>query len=77
MKTYEDYVQRLYKMKPNIYIGEEKVGRDDPRLKGGMRIIKETFDKAHDPDWEDVCTATSHLTGKKINRFCHIHQSVD
>jgi 4-hydroxybutyryl-CoA dehydratase/vinylacetyl-CoA-Delta-isomerase len=62
-------------MKPNIWIGDQKVGRDDPRIGGGMRIIKETFDCAHDPEWEDLCTATSHLTGNKINRFCHIHQS--
>jgi 4-hydroxyphenylacetate 3-monooxygenase/4-hydroxybutyryl-CoA dehydratase/vinylacetyl-CoA-Delta-isomerase len=62
-------------MKPNIYIGEERVGRDDPRLQGGMQIIKETFDCAYDPDYEDLCVTTSHLTGKKINRFCHIHQS--
>lgn len=62
-------------MKPNVYIGEEKVGRDDPRLRGGMNIIKETFDRAQDPEYEDLCTVTSHITGKKINRFCHIHQS--
>ena len=24
-----------------------------------------------------IMTATSHLTGEKINRFTHIHQSVD
>ncbi len=64
-------------MKPNVYIGEEKVGRDDPRIQGGMNIVKETFDRAHDPEYEDLCTATSHITGKKINRFCHIHQSED
>ena len=62
-------------MKPNVYIGDEKVGRDDPRIQGGMHIIKETFDHVQDPEYEDLCTATSHLTGKKINRFCHIHQS--
>ncbi len=62
-------------MKPNVYIGDKKVGRDDPRIHGGMRIIKETFDCAYDPEYEDLCTVTSHLTGKKINRFCHIHQS--
>ena len=62
-------------MKPNIYIGEEKVGRDDPRIRGGINIIKETFDRAYDPEYEDLCTAISHLTSKKINRFCHIHQS--
>jgi len=75
MRTYEQYVNDLLKMKPNIYIGEERVGRDDPRLQGGMHIIKETFDRAYDPDYEDLCVTTSHLTGKKINRFCHIHQS--
>ncbi len=75
MRTYEQYVEKLKSMKPNIYIGDEKVGRDDLRLRGGMRIIKETFDMAHDPEWEDVCTATSHITGNKINRFTHIHQS--
>ncbi len=62
-------------MKPNIYIGDEKVGRDDERLKGGMRIIKETFDCAHSDEYSDICTATSHLTGKTINRFTHIHQN--
>ncbi|MFX1567436.1 MAG: 4-hydroxyphenylacetate 3-hydroxylase family protein [Promethearchaeota archaeon] len=75
IRTYEQYVEDLKKMKPNIYIGDEKVGRNDPRLQGGMHIIKETFDHVNEPEYEDLCTATSHLTGKKINRFCHIHQS--
>jgi len=77
MRTPEEYEKALLQMKPNIYIGEEKVGRDDPRIKGGMNIIKVTYDKAWDPEFEDVCTASSHLTGEKINRFTHIHQSVD
>ncbi|MHA1797283.1 MAG: 4-hydroxyphenylacetate 3-hydroxylase family protein [Candidatus Helarchaeota archaeon] len=77
MRTFEQYVEDLKKMKPNVFIGEEKVGRDDPRLRGGMNIVKVTFDLAHDPEWEDLCTATSHITGKKINRFTHIHQSED
>ncbi|MFW9827622.1 MAG: 4-hydroxyphenylacetate 3-hydroxylase family protein [Candidatus Thorarchaeota archaeon] len=75
MRTYEQYVEDLKKMKPNIYIGDEKVGRDDPRLQGGMNIIKVTFDCAQDPEFEDLCVTTSHITGNKINRFCHIHQS--
>ena len=29
------------------------------------------------PEYEDLMTAKSHLTGKKISRFTHIHQSVD
>ncbi|MHA1488139.1 MAG: 4-hydroxyphenylacetate 3-hydroxylase family protein [Promethearchaeota archaeon] len=77
MKTFEEYLESLYKMKPNVFIGDEKVGRDDPRIRGGINIVRETYDRALDPEFEDLCTATSHLTGKKINRFTHIHQSVD
>jgi len=28
LKTKDEYRDRLYKMRPNIYIGGEKVGRD-------------------------------------------------
>ena len=73
--TYEDYVARLKKMKPNIYMNGKKHVRDESFLYGGLFAIKQTYDCAHDPKYEDVCTATSHLTGKKINRFTHIHQS--
>ncbi len=34
-----------------------------------------TYELAHDPQFADLMTATSHLTGKTINRFTHIHQS--
>jgi 4-hydroxybutyryl-CoA dehydratase/vinylacetyl-CoA-Delta-isomerase len=36
-----------------------------------------TYDLAQDPRHEDLLTATSHLTGRRINRFTHIHQSPD
>jgi len=75
MKTFEEYLESLYSMKKNIWIGDEVVGRDDPRIRGGINILRETYDLAHDKKFEDLCTATSHLTGEKINRFCHIHQS--
>lgn len=77
MRNFEEYLEGLYKMKPNVYIGDEKVGRDDPRLRGGINILKVTFDAAFDEEYEDLCTATSHITGDKINRFCHIHQNED
>ncbi|HBJ75069.1 MAG TPA: hypothetical protein DDY86_06080, partial [Syntrophaceae bacterium] len=31
--------------------------------------------EAAKPENERLMTATSHLTGEKINRFTHIHQS--
>jgi 4-hydroxybutyryl-CoA dehydratase/vinylacetyl-CoA-Delta-isomerase len=73
--TYDAYVERLKKMKPNIYLHGKKVDRTGDFMKGGLFVIKETYDRANDPKYQDVCTATSHLTGEKINRFGNIHQS--
>lgn len=75
LKTKEEYIERLKKMKKNVYIGGEKVERVDERLVPGINVVGVTFDMAHNPEFEDVCTAQSHITGEKINRFCHIHQS--
>lgn len=75
IKTKEDYIERLKKLKKNVYIGGEKVGHVDERLIPGINVVSVTFDMANSPEFEDVCTAKSHITGEKINRFCHIHQS--
>jgi len=78
IKTYDEYFTRIGKLKNNIYVAGEKIARSEYEgLRGSFRVIKETFDLAHDPEFEDLCTATSHLSGEKINRFTHIHQSVD
>jgi len=36
-----------------------------------------TYALAQDPQHEDLMTAKSNLTGEKINRFCHLHQSTE
>jgi 4-hydroxybutyryl-CoA dehydratase/vinylacetyl-CoA-Delta-isomerase len=77
LKTFDEYYGRLKKLKRNMYMGGEKIDRTDERIAGQLRVIKETYDRANDPKWEDLCTAKSHLTGETINRFTHIHQSVD
>lgn len=73
----EQYCDRLKAMNKNIYMGGELLGRDDPRLRPGVNLIQETFRWAQDPQLEGLLTATSHLTGEKINRFCHIHRSAE
>ncbi|MDW7675136.1 MAG: 4-hydroxyphenylacetate 3-hydroxylase family protein [Bacillota bacterium] len=77
MRNSEQYLEKLLKMRDNVYMGGKLVSRDDPTLMRGINVISETFNFAHDPRYEELMTATSHLTGKKINRYCHIHQSVD
>lgn len=77
MRTFDEYLERLRSLRPNIHMGGELIRRDDPRLMVPMNNIKLTFDLAQEPEHAELMTATSHLTGKKINRFTHIHQSVD
>jgi len=79
MITSSEYRKRLSKLRRNVYMNGELIGRDDPRIEGAINIISKTYDVVADPEfkeYEDVLTATSHLTGNRINRFCHVHQSV-
>jgi len=42
-----------------------------------MECVAATYELAEKPEFQDLMTATSHLTGKKINRFAHIHHSIE
>jgi len=75
MRTKEQYIEGLRRMRRNLYLNGEKIARDDERLIPTLNTMGVTFDYAADPKYEDLCTATSHLTGEKINRFCHVHHS--
>lgn len=75
MRTPADYISELKKMKRNVYVGGEKVDRDSPRILPGVRVMSITHDLAQDPDWQELMTATSSLTGEKINRFTHLPQN--
>ena len=78
MKTSDQYKKNLLQMKPNIYINGEQVGREDKRLQGAMNVISLTFKTETDSEFKDLLTCESHLEGiGTINRFTHIHQSVD
>lgn len=77
MRTQEQYLEKLASMKHNLYLNGECIGRDDPRVVRASNAIRMTFTLANNPEYEELLTATSHITGEKINRFTHIHQSSD
>lgn len=77
MRTSQEYREKLFSMKPNVYMDGELVGRDDPRIAPAINVISLTYDLVNDPQYEGVMTATSHLSGQPINRFCHIHRSAE
>lgn len=79
LMTGEQYVESLRKLNLNIYMFGEKVENpvDNPVLRPSLNSVKATYDLAQLPEYEDLMTTTSHMTGEKINRFCHIHHSTD
>ena len=75
MRKKEEWIAGLKRMRKNVYLAGEKVDRDDERMQGAINTLGVTFDYADMPENADLLTATSHITGETINRFCHIHQS--
>ena len=77
MRTKEQYIQGLSKMKRNIYCDGELIDRMDENQQDCLNTIGTTFDEAVKPENQDLLTAISHLTGERISRFTHIHQNTD
>lgn len=79
MMTGAQYVESLRKLNTKVYMFGEKIDNwvDHPMIRPSINCVAMTYDLAHDPQYSDLVTATSHLTGKKINRFAHIHQSTE
>lgn len=79
MKTAAQYEESLRKLNLEVYMFGKRIENvvDDPIIRPSMNAVAKTYDLAHKPEYEDIMTATSHITGKKINRFTHIHQSAE
>jgi len=79
MMTAQEYEESLRRLHLVVYMFGKKVGNvvDDPIIRPSMKAVAKTYELAHRPEHEAIMTATSHITGKKINRFTHIHQSVE
>ncbi|HQQ16253.1 MAG TPA: 4-hydroxyphenylacetate 3-hydroxylase family protein [Deltaproteobacteria bacterium] len=74
-----EYEESLRKLGMRVYMFGRRVENvvDDPIIRPSMNAVAATYEYAHRPEYEDIMTAKSHLTGKKINRFTHIHQSTE
>ena len=79
MMTSAEYIESLRKLNTKVYMFEEKIDNwvDHPIIKPSISCVAMTYSLTQNPEYEELMTATSHLTGKKINRFTHIHQSTE
>lgn len=82
MKTAEEYIESLRRLNPEVYLFGERVSNlvDNPIIRPSINSVAATYELAEGdkfPEYQEIMTATSHLSGKKINRFTHIHQSTN
>ena len=79
MKTPQEYIDSLRRLNLVVYQFGRRIENvvDDPIIRPSLNAVALTYSLALIPQYEDLMTATSHITGKKINRFTHIHRSVD
>jgi len=79
LMTGAEYIESLRKLNTRVYMFGEKIENwvDHPMIRPSINCVAVTYDLAQDPQYEDLMTAKSNLTGEKINRFGHIHQSTE
>ncbi|WP_059027042.1 4-hydroxyphenylacetate 3-hydroxylase family protein [Gabonibacter massiliensis] len=77
MMTKEQYVESLRKLNLKVYFMGELIKNpvDHPMIRPSMNSVAMTYELAEKEEYKDLMTAKSNLTGKIINRFCHLHQN--
>ena len=77
LMTGEQYIESIRKLNMEIYMFGKRIDSpvDDPILRPSLNSVRMTYDLAQMPEYEDLMTAVSPYTGRRVNRFTHIHQS--
>lgn len=79
LMTAAEYEESLRKMNMEVYLFGKKVECpvDDPIIRPSLNSVKMTYELAQQPEYQELMTVISPLTGERINRFAHIHQSAE
>ncbi len=79
LKTPDEYVDSLRDLKVRAYVGGRRIDSpvDHPLVAPHVNTVAKTYELAHIPEYRDVMTAISHLTGERVHRYTHIFQCSD
>ncbi len=77
LMTREQYIESLRNLNLTVYLFGEQVKNpvDHPIIRPSTNSVALTYAMAQMPEYKDLLTATSNLTGQLVNRFTHLHQS--
>jgi 4-hydroxybutyryl-CoA dehydratase/vinylacetyl-CoA-Delta-isomerase len=79
MMTGSQYIESLRELKTEVYFMGERIDSvvDHPAIRPHINSAAVTYDIATDPQYGDLARATSHLTGRPINRWTHVPRNQD
>ena len=79
LMTPQEYIESLRKLNTRVYMFGEKIENwvDHPMIRPSINCVAMTYALAQDPQYADLMTVKSSLTGHTINRFTHLHQSTE
>ena len=79
VKTYQEYIDSLRKLKPTVYMFGEKIQDvvENPRIRRGINATGATYELANSEEHRDLLTAVSPFSGEPINRFTLPPQSIE
>lgn len=77
LMTATQYEESLRRMNMEVYLFGKRVECpvDDPIIRPSLNSVKMTYELAEKPEYQELMTVISPITGEKINRFAHIHES--
>jgi len=79
LKNGAEYIDSLQKLNPLIYYQGKKIKNvvKHPATAPHVRAAAMTYALANQKKYKDLATAISHLTGRRISRFTHVHQNME
>ena len=79
IKNGAEYIESLRKIHPIVYYRGKRIEdvTRHPATAPHVRAAAMTYALVKDKEYRDLAVATSHLTGREISRFTHIHQGVE
>ncbi|MHA1149221.1 MAG: 4-hydroxyphenylacetate 3-hydroxylase family protein [Promethearchaeota archaeon] len=78
LMTPDQYLESI-KKDITLYMFGEKIQEfwNHPIIIPTINSTKKSYELAQIPEYQDLMLTKSHMTGETINRFCHIHHTVE
>ena len=79
LMTKEEYIESLRPMKKRVFLFGEEVKDyvEHPIIRPSINACGMTYELAQRAEHEELMTAESSISGRRINRFTHLHQSAE